>query len=200
MRNAKVSHLVRGLSGRTLGDRHRRGACVSATGELQFPDREQGNDILLDVDSSVWLDQPDGAADGYQRYIFDSATMDFSVPAGMNISAATPAVLSLSFADMSDFQLDANPATPVDWQNGGWSDYEDEDGVAADRGGIDCNFKPFIAKDSAAAAPTGDAVCRAATPAPPPPPPPRRNSGGGGTMLWLLLLMLALPFIRESKG
>lgn len=167
---------------------------ASGMAELQFPGMEQGNDIVLDIGSSAWLDQADGVADGYRRYVFDAMTMDFSVPAGMTVTAATPAVLSLSFADMSDFQLDANPATPVDWQNGAWSGFENENDVAADSGGIDCGFKPFVAMDPAAVAPSGDAVCRSVAAPPPPPPPTAKKTGGGGATLWLLLLTILFVF------
>ena len=161
----------------------------SGSVELQIPDLDQSNDVILDFASIAWLDQPDAATDGYRQYVFDAATLDFSIPAGMAISNAASAVLSLSFADMSDFQLDANPETPVDWQNGGWSGYENEDNVAADSGGIDCQFHPFVATDPAAIAPTAEAMCRAAAPPPPPPPPPpRQNFGGGGSAFWLLFV------------
>ncbi len=166
----------------------------SGSVELQVPDLGQSNDVILDFASIAWLDQPDAATDGYRQYIFDAATLDFSIPAGMAIGNAASAVLSLSFADMSDFQLDANPETPVDWRNGGWSGYENEDNVAADSGGIDCQFHPFVATDPAAVAPVVEATCRAATPPslPPPPPPPRQNSGGGGSGFWLLFVFCLL--------
>jgi len=104
-------------------------------------------------------------------------------------------VLSLSFSDMSDFQIDANPATRVDWQNGGWSGYENENGIATDRGGIDCQINPFVAMDPEATAPVGDVDCRSAMPAPP--PPPQTSSGGGGSAFWLCLLLL--PALRNLR-
>lgn len=162
----------------------------SGVAELQLPNLAQDNDIVFDLSSIASLDQPDGANDGYRQYIFDSANIDFTIPADLSIDGSEPAVLSLSFADMSDFQIDANPATPVDWQNGGWSGYENEHGVAADSGGADCQIHPFVATDSTATPPFGNIDCRQATPTPPPPAPMPR--GGGGNALWLCLLLLSL--------
>ena len=163
----------------------------SGSAALQLPALGQSNDVVLDVTSGVWLDQPDGIQDGYRRYVFDATSIDFSIPAGLAASGAEPAVLSLSFADMSDFQIDANPATPVDWQNGGWSGYENEDDISADSGGIDCQIKPFVAMDPMAVAPANGGSCRVAA-APPSSPQPGQNSGGGGSAFWLVLALLSL--------
>jgi len=169
----------------------------SGSAELQLPALEQSNDIQFDLSNIIWLDQPDGASDGYRQYIFDAASIDFSIPAGLSVNGSEPAVLSLSFSDMSDFQIDANPATRVDWQNGGWSGYENENGIATDRGGIDCQINPFVAMDPEATAPVGDVDCRSAMPAPPPPPRPQTSSGGGGSAFWLCLLLL--PALRNLR-
>ena len=170
--------------------------------ELQVPALEESNDVAVDLSTMVWLDQPDGANDGYRQYIFDAASIDFSIPAGLEVGGSEPAVLELSFADMSDFLIDANPATPVDWQQGGWVGYEDEDGVALDQGGIDCQIKPFVATDPGAMAPPGDVDCRSASAPPPPPRPPQPSSGGGGQALWLCLLLLPAlrRFLRSSHA
>lgn len=166
---------------------------VSGSLQLQIPGLEQSNDIEIDLSNVVWLDQPDATFDGYRQYIFDAANIDFSIPAALSVNGSEPAVMQMSFADMSDFQIDANPATSVDWQNGGWSGYENENGVAADTGGIDCQMKPFIAMELTATAPTGDVNCRAVATTPPPapaPPPPSVSPGGGGSAFWLCLLLL----------
>ncbi len=169
---------------------------TSGSVSVELPNMDVSNDIAFDMSNVQWLDQPDSQIDGYSRYVFDAATIDFVIPASLVVATSEPAIVSLSFADMSDFQLDANPATPVDWQNGGWSNYENEDEIAADVGGIDCQFKPFIAMDVSAAAPTDDVNCRAFSAAPPPPPPtpppppPAPTSSGGGTAGVLLLVGL----------
>ena len=169
----------------------------SGTVELQIPALDQSNDVALDFASIDWLDIPDGANDGYRQYVFDAATIDFTIPAGLTVNGSEPAVLSLSFADMSDFQIDANPSTPVDWLNGGWSGYENENNIAGDVGGIDCQIKPFMAVDPAAAAPSSGALCRVATAPQPPPPPPSQNSSGGGSALWLLPVLILMARVRR---
>ncbi len=172
----------------------------SGRADLQVPSLSAANDVTLTTGGISWPDQPDGTTDGYRRYLFDAATMGFTIPAGMPVNGSTAAVLELSFADMSDFQVDADPATPVDWQNGSWSAYENENGASTDSGGIDCQFNPFIATDPTAVAPPVGADCRsmAAPPPPPPPPPPQTpSSGGGGTGIDLLLLLLAAAAIRR---
>lgn len=174
---------------------------ASGNVELQFPQLEQSNDVVLDLTNIVWLDQPDGADDGYRQYVFDAANVDFSIPAALPLNGTEPAVLSLSVADMSDFQIDANPETPVDWQNGGWSGFENENGIAADSGGIDCQLKPFVATDPVATAPAESLECRETVTSPPPVPsppalpPPPVPSGGGGSAVWFCIFLL--PALRR---
>ena len=166
---------------------------ASGRAELQIPSLDDSNDILATAAGINWHDQPDGVSDGFDQYIFDAASMDFSLPAGLPVSDATPAVFELSFTDMSDFQIDADPATPADWVNGGWTGYEREDGQDVNSGGIDCTIKPFISPDAGAGAPATSANCRsvAVLPPPPPPQPVPTSSGGGGTGFWFLLLAAA---------
>ena len=169
--------------------------------ELQIPSQDAVNDIVVDLSTIEWHDQPDGASNGYQQYLYDAASVDFSIPAGAPITGSEPVVLSLLFRDMSDFLTDSDPATVTDWVNGGWAGFEDVSGASTDVGGYDCNFRPFIALDATAAAPAGNAVCRAATAVPPPPPvppPPTRRNGGGGGALWLTGLLLLM--LRRRPG
>ena len=173
---------------------------MSGSVELQVPSLDANDDVTLDIASIVWHDQPDGMSDGYRRYIYDAASIDFSLPADMPATDPIPAVLQLSFADLADFQLDADPATTVDWQNGAWTNFENENDVAGDSGGIDCQMRPFVAADPMAAAPANAIACRAVsvTPPPPPPPPPvdPPRRGGGGALVWLLLLLIPAYAIR----
>jgi hypothetical protein len=162
---------------------------TSGQAELQIPALDATNDAIIDLSNIVWLDQPDGVSDGYQRYIYDAATIDFALAASLNVAASEPAVLSLLFSDMSDFNTDADPGTVADWSNGSWVGLENHNGSANDAGGIDCNMSPFIAMDADAMPPLEKAECRDiiidAPPAPVPAPPKR----GGGNSLWLLVLL-----------
>lgn len=157
---------------------------------LRVPNINEAGDLDVGLTAFEWHDQPDGTNDGYRQYVFDAASVGFTVPASLTPDSAEPAILRLSFDDMSGFALDGDPSTPVDWQNGAWSGLESEAGVAGDTGGDDCNFKPFIALDEQAAAPAGSVAC--ASPSTPSPVPPAVNSGGGATAPSMLLLLFGL--------
>ena len=88
-------------------------------------------------DRTDWLNQPGGAPDGYRRYKDDAFSADFTLPDGLE---GTPLSLSVTVADFALQQLDADPRTPVDWVEGAWSGYEDENGVAGDVGGTDSSL------------------------------------------------------------
>jgi hypothetical protein len=156
---------------------------------LEIPALEGGE---ISLAGGAWLDAPGGAPQGYLRYADDAFAVDFTLPASIEVDAATPAVLFLSPVDLADMALDADPATAVDWGSGHWLQYEDNEGTDGDTGGADCSFKPFVAPDAGAAAPVEVATCGAAEPPPPPPPPPDRGGGGDGSELLLMLLGLLL--------
>jgi hypothetical protein len=156
---------------------------------LEIPALEGGE---ISLAGGAWLDAPGGAPQGYLRYADDAFAVDFTLPASIEVDAATPAVLFLSPVDLAEMALDADPATAVDWGGGHWLQYEDNEGTDGDTGGADCSFKPFVAPDAGAAAPVEVATCGAAEPPPPPPPPPDRGGGGDGSELLLMLLGLLL--------
>ena len=85
-------------------------------------------------DSLTWLSERGRAPDGYRRYRDDAFAADFTLPAGLD---GTPLRLSVTVADFALQQLDANPRTAVDWDDGAWSGYEDETGAEGDVGGTD---------------------------------------------------------------
>jgi hypothetical protein len=139
----------------------------------------------------VWLNAPGGAPDGYLRYADDALRAEFTIPAGIVLAGAEPAVLAVDNRDFSGRRLDGDPATPVDFAAGRWTGYEDARGVDGDSGGVDCSAQPFVAPAAGTAPPAGAATCSAAqAPAPPPPPPP--TGGGGGAFDWGLLAALLL--------
>jgi hypothetical protein len=139
--------------------------------------------------NAVWLGSAGGAPNGYLRYANDAFATEFTLPATINVAAATPAVIAMTVRDLAQMPLDARPATPTDWAGGHWVRYENAANAEGDTGGVDCGFKPFVAMQADAAPAPNSVDCSAAAPAPPPtPPPPRRSSGGGGTADWLFLL------------
>lgn len=163
--------------------------------QLQFPALDAASDVVMDMSAIRWLDQPDGVNDGFQRYVDDAATVEFQIPSTLTLTGSEASVLSMSFADMSDFNLDADPETVVDWRNGGWTGFEDQFAATGDVGGIDCNMRPFVAPAEDAVIPADTADCResvAVVLPPPPAPAPAPPNRGGGNALWLLLLLSLL--------
>ena len=152
--------------------------------------------------NATWLNSPGGAPNGDLRYADDAFALDFTLPAAINVTAPTPAVLAMAVLDLAQMPLDANPATAVDWSSGHWLRYENVTGGDSDDGGADCSFKPFIAAQADAAPPATTVTCRAATPAPPPPapPPPASGGGGGGGSLQFATLLLLSLLLAASRG
>jgi hypothetical protein len=65
------------------------------------------------------------------RYRDDSFAFEFDAPAAAEFG------LEVEAYDMVGLALDADPATPVDWDQGAWTGWEDGDGSQGDQGGPD---------------------------------------------------------------
>lgn len=162
--------------------------------ELQFPALAAASDQAVPGDASAW--RADTGDDGIIRYAGDALETGFTVSA--SLSTATPAamVIAVDARDITGARLDTDPATIVGWSNGHWVGYEDDDGIASDLGGTDCNFTAFVAGDADAVAPTAASGCRA-TATTPPTNPPADGSGGGGASLWWLSLLSVAALVRR---
>ena len=91
--------------------------------------------------------------------------------------------LEVETSDMVGQQLDTNPATIVDWQNGAWSNYEDTLGsTQSDVGGTDMSMR--LIDDGS------DLYAPVVVPPPGIPQPDAPSSGGGSLCCLLLGLML----------
>jgi hypothetical protein len=103
--------------------------------------RVGGMALSAEIGEPAWLNQPGKAPDGYMNYRDDAVRMSFRLPANeLNqglVSGATQANLEFLAADMTAMNIDANPATVVDWSGGSWRRYEDADGDESDSGGVD---------------------------------------------------------------
>ena len=75
------------------------------------------------------------------RYDDDQYQVNFSLPAQWDVAGIQRLSLAVSVTDLANQALDAQPATVVDWANGGWSGYEDSQGRAGDQGGEDRNHR-----------------------------------------------------------
>jgi len=93
---------------------------------LIIPNREEGQ----------WLGRP-GSDEAFLNYRYDTFTVDFSVPAELDLDDSGPYTLSINVKDFTGQSLDANPATITDWSGGRWVGYESTNGSDQDRGGSD---------------------------------------------------------------
>ena len=113
--------------------RHRlNGALVPLPGQEGVPlaprvwSVSAGQRTELDLAAGQWLAEPG------LRYRDDSYRFSFTAPA-----AGESFALEVDVQDMVGQRLDADPATPVDWDAGAWTNWQDDAGVAGDTGGID---------------------------------------------------------------
>jgi hypothetical protein len=129
------------------------GQVANLPGQLFF---NSALDVTLELDQAVlageptqftFLELPGGAPDGYRRYFADAASGTLNLPTAGNeslISGSTEVILAVDTADMVAQELDAQPATVLDWDQGHWIRYEDNDGQQTDSGGIDRSIRiPF---------------------------------------------------------
>ncbi len=103
-----------------------------------------GELIEADFAQPEWLDQAGGAPAGFLRYRDDAFRVRFSIADTPDNLARIDAVngdgeaihFTILTSDLTGHLLDANPATPVRWEDGAWADY---DGATAslDSGGAD---------------------------------------------------------------
>jgi hypothetical protein len=131
---------------------------------------------------TVWPLVAGGAPSGYVRYRADTIIGNFTMPSNLPITSPTNISLDVLISDMGGLLNDGDPSTVVDFENGGWTGYEDASGVEGDSGGTDNSFRLTV------------------NPPPAPPPPPPSGGGGGGAVtapglgiLFGLLLLLRLP-------
>jgi hypothetical protein len=100
-----------------------------------------GTAMSATLESAEWLDLPGDAPDGYRRYRDDAMKIGFILPRDEHnqglIGETATATLALRTTDMTALNIDANPATVTDWENGAWSRYEDSSGAEGDSGGTD---------------------------------------------------------------
>src|SRR5690606_8671165 len=85
-----------------------------------------GGSEMLDTLQGSWL-----AEDGFDRYRDDTFRFSWTPLSSGSVK------LEVVTTDMAGLGLDADPATPVDWQDGAWSEWEDAAGSDGDTGGAD---------------------------------------------------------------
>jgi hypothetical protein len=122
---------------------------------MERKSRLNGEELNEIPGQEQWLQMPGDAPDGYLRYRDDAFSVDFHYPGNDNIgriNRTALATLELSTFDMTGSQVDGDPSTVAHWNNGGWSGYEDSNGIdLTDNGGTDTSIRFQITSE-----PVGD--------------------------------------------
>lgn len=118
----------------------------------EFNTRIGESELTHNEESTTWLNEPVAAPDGYMDYQDDAYKMRINFPGdGVNsslINGTVDAHLNFRTRDMTAMRTDANPATVVDWQDGHWVNYENEQGIETDSGGFDTTISYQITSQS----------------------------------------------------
>ncbi len=131
----------------------------------------------IDISQGYWL------TEGFMRYKTDSFQVNFSLPDNFDWTSTSLLALNIQTIDMTGQALDTNPETIVDWQNGGWINYENTVGNSTDSGGIDKSMR-LIDDGSVLYSDNND-------PTQPTTPEPSKSgsSGGSHSVYWLIMLV-----------
>ncbi len=102
-----------------------------------------------------WINTPGGAPNGYYRYQDDTFATEVNFPgSGINFDQITDTSLVTiqnGTANLTGQLTDSDPSTPVTWSGGGWSGYEDSNGVdGGDVGGTDSNIQVLLSRNEQA--------------------------------------------------
>ena len=103
------------------------------------------------------------------------------MPASLQIDNGTELTFEVLVTDMGGLLNDGDPSTVVDFADGGWTAYEDGNGVAGQIGGTDRSF--VLTADPGAQAP----------------PPPPSSGGGGGAVATAFLLILGFFALHVAR-
>ena len=91
------------------------------------------SELSVNLIGGDWLDIPGDAPDGYMQYRDDALALIFNMPADENnlglVDGTEAATLVFGTTDMTGNQTDADPSTVARWMEGGWSGYEDSEGL-----------------------------------------------------------------------
>lgn len=144
----------------------------------------QSFQVPVTFGANAWPLAPGGAPSGYLRYRADAVTGTFLMPDDLQIADGTRITLEVLVTDLGGLLNDGDPSTVVDFANGGWTGYEDGNGVTGDTGGTDRSFTPSANRN----------------PDLPPPPPPSGGGGGGGVITPAFLLVLVWITLLVACG
>jgi len=158
---------------------------MSLIWQVKVSDEESS--VAINVENGAWLTQ------GFTQYKTDSYQVDVTMPAGFDWATTSLLSLNVITTDMTGQELDTNPSSLVDWQNGGWINYEDANGDTTSMiGGTDKSMR--LIDDSS------DLYDVVSIPEPVPTTETiTKNSSGGGT-IFSSLILLVMFFIRRNTN
>ncbi len=165
----------------------------SGSARLEFPGSSTPPLPLAIAAADAWLADPGGAPRGYNRYRDDSLSVEFTLPADLDVRSTQAVMLVMDNRDLSNQRLDGDPTTPVSWSGGHWNGFENELGEEGDIGGRDCNISFFAASSATASPPASAPTCKVSSV----PDPGNGGGGGGGAIFWLLSPLILLASRRR---
>ena len=139
----------------------------------------------LTISENDWLINSGGSPTGYENYIADALSVNFTLDSQLDPTQLTFLGLEIDAQDLTSQYLDANPATVAQWKDGAWFQFESHDNQDHDFGDVDKSIRII-----------DDGSPKFNTPVTTPP----QQSSGGGIMnpLWFLLLILLKRFKRSG--
>lgn len=102
-----------------------------------------GQALAIDTPGGRWLGRP-GTDEAFQRYRYDTFEANFIAPVDSGLIEDGRLVIEIKAEDFTGQRLDADPGTVVDWAGGGWSGYENTNGLTGDTGGTDSTLSMRI--------------------------------------------------------
>jgi len=127
-----------------------------------------GQELEITASGPLWLDQPGLAPKGYLHYRDDAYSLSFTIDETQSndelINNGGTLTINQTLKDLGGDLIDANPATVINWENGGWSGLENAAGNLSDTGGTDSTLKLSIANTASRPSLLIDASMSAAWP------------------------------------
>lgn len=97
---------------------------------------DNGQTAAVDAAAGRWQGHPE-TGEIYHRYRYDTFDTTLVAPVDALLLDGGRLTLEIDARDFTGQRLDSDPETVVDWAGGGWSGYENENGLAGDDGGRD---------------------------------------------------------------
>ncbi len=128
-------------------------------GEIQHLQGQSGYSLEPIIESEIagepikfsngkWLNEKSSDVYSYQYYKDDSYSVNFTVPEDIVVTESSAVNFSINVSDMVGQELDANPGSIVNWSDGQWQNYEDDNDESSIYGGSDSHYSVPIGLSS----------------------------------------------------